>query len=181
MPDNFKAMLKAFEFPYVFQENKTLGQNRCDFKDFFSYLTNIRCAVVEGSHRCEAACRVLHGYMLGDTIPLESHPLPLPDTSKLFKTILTTVYFGRDEKMELNQPLLKHFRELSEKLAKQKELVVKQSWHYFFTNVLQEMSNKRELSQVLYETQAVFFCRMYKLQKYQQFKYQVKPNQDLHT
>ena len=60
--------------------------------------------------------------------------------------------------MELNQSLLKHFRELSEKLAKQKELIVKQSWHYSFTNVLQEISNKRELSQVLYETQAEFFA-----------------------
>ena len=35
LPDNFKEMLKAFDFPYVFQENKTLGQNRRDFKDFF--------------------------------------------------------------------------------------------------------------------------------------------------
>ena len=33
--DNFKDMMTAFEFPFVYDENKSLPENRCDFKDFF--------------------------------------------------------------------------------------------------------------------------------------------------
>ncbi len=56
---NFKDMLHRLQFPYVYDNNKTLAQNRRDFQDFFSCLTNIRCAVVEGGHCCEAASRTL--------------------------------------------------------------------------------------------------------------------------
>jgi len=54
-PYNFKDMLHRLEIPFVYDKNKTLAQNRRDFQDFFSCLTNIRCAVVEGGHCCEAA------------------------------------------------------------------------------------------------------------------------------
>src|SRR5688500_14465553 len=61
---NFKDMIYRLELPFEYDDQKTLAENRRDFKDFFSCLTNIRCAVVEGGHRCEAACRSLQGYML---------------------------------------------------------------------------------------------------------------------
>src|SRR5688500_15644357 len=63
--ENFQGMLHQFQFHFVYNKNKSLAQNRHDFKDFFSCMTNIQCAVVEGSHRCEAACRTLQGYQLG--------------------------------------------------------------------------------------------------------------------
>ena len=56
---NFKAMLDWLQFPYVYDVKKSLAENRRDFQDFFSCLTPIRCAVVEGGHRIEAASRVL--------------------------------------------------------------------------------------------------------------------------
>src|SRR5688572_26666170 len=59
---NFKDMLHWLEFPYVYDNKKTLAQNRWDFQDFFSCLTHIRCAVVEEGHRCEDASRTLQGY-----------------------------------------------------------------------------------------------------------------------
>ena len=58
-PEGFQDMLHAFEFPFIYNKKKTIAQNIRDFKDFFSYLTNIRCALVEGSHWCEAACCML--------------------------------------------------------------------------------------------------------------------------
>ena len=53
--ENFKYMMKQLQFPFIYDDSKTIGQNRHDFKDFFSCLTNIRCAIVEGAHCCEAA------------------------------------------------------------------------------------------------------------------------------
>ena len=47
---NFKHMLHQMQFPFVYDEKRTLAENRKSFKDFFSYLTKIRCAVIEGSH-----------------------------------------------------------------------------------------------------------------------------------
>src|SRR5687768_44438 len=54
--DNFKAMLSGLQFPFEYMQNKTLAENSCEFKDFFSFLTNNKCAVIEGAHHCEAAC-----------------------------------------------------------------------------------------------------------------------------
>ena len=56
---NFMDMLHWLEFPYVYDNKKTLAQNRRDFQDFFSCLTSIRCTVVEGGHCCEAASGTL--------------------------------------------------------------------------------------------------------------------------
>ena len=39
--DNFKEMLEQLQLPFVYDSNKSLAQNRHDFKDFFSCLTNI--------------------------------------------------------------------------------------------------------------------------------------------
>jgi predicted protein tyrosine phosphatase len=46
---NFKDMLKQLQFPFVYDEHIDLAENQQKFK-FFSCLTKIRCAVVEGSH-----------------------------------------------------------------------------------------------------------------------------------
>ena len=59
---NFKSMMHRLQLPYVYEENKSFFENRHAFQDFFSCLTNIKCAVVEGGHRCEAASRTLQGY-----------------------------------------------------------------------------------------------------------------------
>ena len=47
---NFRDMLHRLQLPFKYDVNKTLFENRSDFRDFFSCLTNIRCAVIEGQH-----------------------------------------------------------------------------------------------------------------------------------
>ena len=34
-PENFKALISKLEFPFIYDEQKIIFQNRCDFKDFF--------------------------------------------------------------------------------------------------------------------------------------------------
>ena len=155
--DNFQDMLHQLQFPYVYDSKKTLGQNRRDFKDFFSCLTNIRCAVIEGSHRCEAACRVLQDYDPSDEIPMEQYPHFIPPTSTLFKTISTQVYYCERDGMELNTDVLKYFKKLSKKVSVQKELIVIQSWQLFFSRVLRDIISNKELLQVLFKTQEEFY------------------------
>ncbi len=138
--ENFQDMLHDLQFPFVYNENKSLAENRHDFKDFFSCLTNIRCAVVEGLHCCEAACRTLQGYQLGAPIPLHyDNTIDVPFTSTLFKPISTFVHYCEDDNRVIKEEDLQHFRDISAKLADQKELIVLQTWHNFFNNVLDEM------------------------------------------
>ena len=85
---SFKKMLHQLKLPFVYDEDKSLAQNRYDFKDFFSCLTNIICAVIEGGHRCEAASRILQGFCLGDSIPLEHNEIKILETSTLFNDML---------------------------------------------------------------------------------------------
>ena len=155
--ENIQHMLAALEFLFPYNMHKSIAQNRRDFKDFFSYLTNIRCAVVEGSHRCEAACRTLQGYLLGDHIPLEYNELDVPASSTLFKKIATEVYSIQDEHMMLEVNIFDYLKEKSKKLAEQKELIVFESWHSFFTRVLEDINNNSDLSQVIFEKQADFY------------------------
>jgi len=119
---NFKDMLHRLQFPYVYDNNKTLAQNRRDFQDFFFCLTNIRCAVVEGGHCCEAASRTLQGYQLGEHIPLEHNKeLDVPESSTLFKHIQTQVYYSKNENKKLDETVLKYLQEISSKVASQKK------------------------------------------------------------
>ena len=91
--------------------NKTLPENRRDFKIFFSYLTSIRCAVNEGSHCAEAACQILQGYMLGYTIPLKNNEFEVLSTSTLFKAIPTMVYHCiNDNPPVITGPKLKYLK-----------------------------------------------------------------------
>jgi hypothetical protein len=155
--ENFQAMLNQFQFPFVYNPNKSLAENRRDFKDFFSYLTNIRCSIVEGSHRCEAACRILQGYQLGDPVPLDHHDVVVPDSSTLFKLIPTQVYYRRNTELKLNRDVLKYLRDISENVAEQKNLIVPQTWHMFFSKVIEDINNHLELSDNLYDTQEEFY------------------------
>ena len=104
--DNFKYMLYRLQLPFEYDDNKTLAKNRRDFKDFFSCLTNIRCAVVEGGHRCEAACRTLQGIQLGDHLPFEQKDIVLPKCSTIFKPVLTQVYYNQGEDRKLDKSVL---------------------------------------------------------------------------
>src|SRR5687767_3033856 len=116
-------MIHRLEFPYVNDDLKTLAENRRDFKDFFSCLTNIRCAVVEGGHRIEAACRTLHGYKLGAYIPLHYNAeVDVPASSTLFKPIPTNVYYSQNEGMVINKDVIKYFRDISSSIADDYEL-----------------------------------------------------------
>jgi hypothetical protein len=153
---NFQTMLYQLQFPFLYNENKSLAENRRDFKDFFSCLTNIRCAVVEGSHRCEAACRSLQGYQLGDSIPLDHHDIEVPPNSTLFNLTSTQVY-SQNSTMKLNTEVLEQLRGISEKLAEQKEIIVPITWHWFFNNVLSDINNNKELLHALYDTQEEFY------------------------
>ena len=155
--ENFQEMISQLQFPYAYNAKKTLGQNRRDFKDFFSCLTNIRCAVIEGSHCCEAACRILQDYMLGDDIPLEQFPQTLPLTSTLFKTISTQVYYCERDGMQLNTDVLAHFKEVSKKVFVQKELIVTKTWQLFFSRVFEDINGKTGLKQLLYDKQEEFY------------------------
>ena len=80
-------MIHQLQLPFIYEDKKTLAENRREFKDFFSCLTNIRCAVVEGGHCCEAASQILQGYLLGDSIPLQQTGIDVPPNSTLFEPV----------------------------------------------------------------------------------------------
>lgn len=122
---NFKDMLHWLEIPYIYDNNKILAQNRCDFQDFFYCLTSIRCAVVEGGHHCEAASRTLWGYQLCELIPLEHNKeLDVPKSSTLFRTIWTQLYYCQDQNKKLDEIILKYLQAMNQKVAEQKTLIV---------------------------------------------------------
>ena len=154
---NFKEMLNFFQFPFEYNKNMSLAENRHEFKDFFSCLTNVRCAVVEGAHRCEAACRMLQGFVMAYPVPLIQQNFELSPTCTLFKPIGTQVYYCQSDNLKLNSTVLKHLRQISEKLAKQKTLIVPQTWQLFFNKVIEDMKNKTKLQQVLFDTQEEFY------------------------
>src|SRR5687767_1395997 len=109
-------MIHRLEFPYVNDDLKTLAENRRDFKDFFSYLTNIRCAIVEGGHRCEAACRMLQGYLIGDDMPLEYHPVNIEPDSTLFRPTGIIVYHCQDVGVKLDNHVFMELKGKSQKV-----------------------------------------------------------------
>ena len=66
--ENFKSMLDKSQFPFVYDDETDLASNRLHFKMFFSCLTKIRCAIVEGSHCLESSSRLLQGFSLGTLV-----------------------------------------------------------------------------------------------------------------
>ena len=120
-------------------------------------MTPIRCAIVEGSHRCEAACRIFHGYNLGDPIPLVHKNIDIPTTSTLYRRTNTIVYNRKDENMQLNNTVLNCLKTISAKVADYKEKVVHLTWQYFFTAVLDRINCDTDLSPIIYEKQKDFY------------------------
>ena len=102
--ENFQDMIRQVGIPFDYNANISLQQNRRQFKDF---LTNVRCAVVEGSHCCEATCQTLHGYQLGDPVPLKYAGVEAPPASTVFQNIGVQVYFCKDEIFKLDETVLK--------------------------------------------------------------------------
>src|SRR5687767_1910440 len=151
-------MIHRLEFPYVNDDQKTLAENRRAFKDFFSCLTNIRCAIVEGGHRCEAACRTLQGYVLGDPIPLQQKGINITSNSTLFKPVTTQVYFCQDKNKKLDGSVLEYLCGISGKVAFQKNLIVQTTWHNFFDRIIADINDHKELQKALYETEAEYFA-----------------------
>ena len=109
-------MLQKLQFPFVYDEKSDLAKNRHDFKDFFSCLTKIRCAVVEGSHCCESSCHLLQGYQLGDPIPLIWKDINICSDCTLFKHVLTHVYYPKEEGMPLDNEIRLEFKRISKEI-----------------------------------------------------------------
>ena len=120
-------------------------------------LTNIRCAVVEGSHRCEAACCTLQGYQLAAPIPLNHANIPIPPTSTLFKLTSTHVYNYKQKDLPLDENVLAYLQRLSETIAEQKLIVLKERWHSFFKKICSEITSDAVLMNSLYNTQQEFY------------------------
>jgi hypothetical protein len=156
-PENFKNMLYQLQLPFEYDVSKPLATNRQYFKDFFSCLTNIRCAVVEGGHHCEAACRTLQGIELGDHLQFEHKDIVLPQSSTLFKPVLTQVYFCQDEEQELDEKVLFHLQKISKSIADQKQFIVHLNWHNFFDQVQKDINLHPMLLQTMYKTPEDFF------------------------
>ena len=156
--ESFKNMLEQLDFPYEYNENKTLPQNRQEFKSFFSCLTNIRCAVVEGGHRIEAACRTLQGYKLGDPLPLKfDKSLFVPASSTLFKPIPTRVFYYRLEEGWVIQDHLKSLQQISEDIANKKEYYLEKDWKWWWTELSQAICGHEDLNGILFPTQDEFY------------------------
>ena len=145
------------QLPYIYDDTKTLFENRCSFKDFFSCLTKIRCAVVEGGHRCEATCRILQGYHLGAPVPLEQSGIQVPPNSTLFQPQQTVVYYSPDENVHLDLEVLEYLKAISRQIAEQKSLVVGITWHNFLSRVTTDISQTFKLNKLLYDTPEEFF------------------------
>ena len=120
-------------------------------------MTKIRCAVVEGSHRCESSCRLLQGYPLGDPIPLVRSNIDLPDGCTLFKPVQTHVYYPKDEDMVLDKTARVELKRISQKISEQKKFIVKDTWAQWLTKVLDEIVAHEELQNVIYQHQSKFF------------------------
>ena len=120
-------------------------------------MTNIRCAVVEGSHHCEAACWNLQDYILGGEIPLKQFPQSLPSSCTLFKELSTEVIYCAHDGMKIESSVLDYLKAYSKKVAAQKELVVSQSWQLFFSEIAKDINCNSALAQILYTTQEEFY------------------------
>ena len=155
--NSIKNLISQFQFPFEYDETISEADNRLLFKDFFSCLTKIRCAVIEGSHRCESACRLLQGYSLGGSIPLTNLSTQLPPNSTIFKPVQTRVYYPKDMKMKLDKQARSELKAISKKISDLKKYIVKDTWSQWMTNVLDEIVAHAELQELLFDSQSEFF------------------------
>ena len=112
---------------------------------------------MEGVHHCEAACRTVHGYQLGDPFPLDQIDIPIPPTSTLFWPILTYVYYTQDSNMKLNGSACKRLKEMFVKVAEQKKQIIPITWNYFFNKVLDDITKNTLLWEALFDEQEEFY------------------------
>ena len=155
--ENFKSMLDELQIPFVYDNETDLASNRLHFKMFFSCLTKIRCAVVEGSHRLKSSSRLLQGFSLGSPIPLRMDADQLPPGCTVFKPVQTNVYDRLDKGLVLGQKARKVLRIISKKISEDKKRIVKDSWAQWMTNVLDEIVTHEDLQKVLYNYQNEFW------------------------
>ena len=120
-------------------------------------MTNIRCAVVEGSHQCESSCHLLQGHQLGDPIPLVQSDIPLPPGCTLFKKVETHVFYPKNKDMVLDHTAKVELRSFSKTVAELKTFIVKDTWAQWMTKVLDEIVAHDALQNVIYEHQTEFF------------------------
>jgi hypothetical protein len=94
---------------------------------------------------------------LGDPIPLEYHPLDIPQTSTLFKAIKTKVYYCQDVNTMLNKNIVEKLQDISSSIAELKQYIVPVSWNYFFKRILEDINNNPQLLKALYTKQNLFY------------------------
>ena len=93
-----------------------------------------------------------------DCIPLEhDKELDVPDSSTLFRPIQTQLYYCQDQSKNFDEAVLKYLRAMSEKVAEQKNLIVQHTWHYFFDQVLADITRHDLLQEELFNTETEFF------------------------
>ena len=124
-------------------------------KSFFLFLTNVRCAVIEGSHCCEAASQVLQQYRIGGPVPLAHNPrhVPLPPGSTIFRPVQTWLYYCKNQEMLLDDHILTQLKKVSAQIADHKDLIVPVGWNCFFTSLLDTINQKQEFLKSLYATE----------------------------
>ena len=115
--------------------------------------------MIEGGHHCEAACRTLQGFQLGDTIPLSHKDDEIPSGSTIFKPIPTQLYFPQNDELKLNDTILQHLKAKSKHLAEQKEKIVRLTWHDFFVHIADDINNHPDLQLYLFEDQSAFYSK----------------------
>ena len=83
--------------------------------------------------------------------------LDVPDSSTLFRPIQTQVYYCQDHNKKFDETVLKYLQAMSAKIAKQKNLIVQTSWHYFFDQVLADITKHDLLQKALFDSEIEFF------------------------
>src|SRR5687768_7947377 len=83
--------------------------------------------------------------------------LDVPDSSTLFRPIQTQVYYCQDHNKKFDETVLEYLQEMSAKIAKQKNLIVQPSWHYFFDQVFCNITKHDMLQEALFDSEIVFF------------------------
>ena len=111
---------------------------------------------MEGLHCCEATCRTLQGYQLGDSVPLKYAGVEAPPTSTIFQKISTQVYYCKDE-IKLDETVLANLREVSKNIADMKTKIVHVTWHDCSTRVLDEIIEDKHLADLMYKNQEEFY------------------------
>lgn len=159
-PLAFKARLELMDFDFLYDDADNFEQNLHRFKQFFQFISPISCSATEGNHRIEVANRLLYGVHLKQEAPfLKTEPsfLPLPYNSTVFKPISASVYLPRQNGPSLSTEITSHMQTLSRKIANQKDLYIKDSWHSLYQSIYSAIDNDQDFFNSLYITQAELY------------------------